>query len=190
LQFSELQPQEPNVEKTYARSFSCDKLAKDIYNRMRAHFPQLANFKGNFGIGNSAYASVEFGKTTIAKGANISIDSVVEGPSVPGTYQQPIYIDTAVKVQSVTTQLGEKGSTNWIGFTFETVPGHVLNPATISFQMQLPRSGTRHVRVSDSERSARANRKVAQRVQRGTATRVSGPHDAQRISSNPNPRSL
>jgi hypothetical protein len=92
--------------------------------------------KRNFGIGNSAYASVEFGKTTIAKGANISIDSVVEGPSVPGTYQQPIYIDTAVKVQSVTTQLGEKGSTNWIGFTFETVPGHVLNPATISFQMR------------------------------------------------------
>ena len=49
----------------------------------------------------------------------------------------------------------------------------------------IPRSSARHVRVPDFERSARANRKVAQGVQRRTTTRRSARHDTQGISINP-----
>ena len=119
-------PQNPDVTKTYSRDFDCNKAAKDIFHRLRTHFPKLANFAGNFGPGGLATAIVSFGSTPITKGASISISNVNLPP--PGTNLPALSISTSVTVQSVSTQVGST-----MGFTFGTVPGHVLYPATISF---------------------------------------------------------
>src|SRR6267378_240116 len=74
-------PQSPDVQKPYSRSFNCNKTNRDIFHRLRTHFPQFANFNGNFGPGGLASASVSFGSGTITKGATIPIHNVNFGPS-------------------------------------------------------------------------------------------------------------
>jgi RHS repeat-associated protein len=117
-------PQNSDVQKTYSRTFNCNKTNRDIFHRLRTHFPQFANFNGNFGPGGLASASVSFGSGTITKGATIPIHNVDVGPggSLPTTF------DVAVKVATVSTMAGRS-----MGFSFDTLPGHVLYPASISF---------------------------------------------------------
>src|SRR5215831_84143 len=57
-------------------------------------------------------------------------------------------------------------------------------------QSHLSPGGARHVRVYNFERGAGTNGKVAEGVQRRTATRCAGRHDSQRISIDPKPRNL
>jgi len=113
------------VQKPYSRTFNCNKTNRDIFHRLRTHFPQFANFNGNFGPGGLGSASVTFGSAPITKGATIPIHNVNSGPS---DYSPTVTFDVAVKVASVSTMAGRS-----MGFSFDTLPGHVLYPANISF---------------------------------------------------------
>jgi hypothetical protein len=117
--------QKRGVQKTYSRTFHCNKTNRDIFHRLRTHFPKFANFNGNFGPGGLASASVSFGSTLITKGATISIHNVNSGPTLDFP---TVTFDVAVKVATVSTQAGRA-----MGFSFDTLPGHVLYPASISF---------------------------------------------------------
>jgi len=113
------------VQKTYSRTFNCNKTNRDIFNRLRTHYPQFANFNGNFGPGGLARASISFGSALITKGAIIPIHNVNSGPTA---YSPAATFDIAVKVATVSTMAGRS-----MGFSFDTLPGHVLYPASISF---------------------------------------------------------
>ena len=109
--------------KSYSRTFFCEKSAKDIFHRLRTHFSKLANFTGAFGLNNEAYAIVTFGAKLITKGATIPIHNV----NFPPSPAPPFVFDVAVRVSAVT--YGGRAS----GFRFDTLQGHLLYPATISF---------------------------------------------------------
>jgi hypothetical protein len=120
--------QEGEVKKQIIRNFPCNKNARDIFHRLRTHFPDFANFKGSFNAG-LANAQIEFGKTPITVDATIGISGTIR---VPFPFDNPpgFVTEYNVSVRVVGVSLQADSS---MGFTFETLPGHVLYPAQIAF---------------------------------------------------------
>jgi len=118
-----------DVVKTYSQDFPCRLGASDVISAIDANFSSFGNFSGTFGPFGAplAEASVNFGSGPLTLGGNVSITNVNIAPSVPtGPGVSPPnvqIINTSVTVQTMTTT----------SFTFATVPGHVLYPATITF---------------------------------------------------------
>lgn len=97
---------------------------------MRIHFPEFANFAGDFGPTGipAARALIAFGNTPITKGAKIEISNtnIITGPHPMGT--KTINFNVSVTVNSVSMTSGSS-----MGFSFSTNDGHVLHPAAIAF---------------------------------------------------------
>jgi len=98
---------------------------------MEANFGGFGNYNGPFGPSGAASAVVTF-TGTVSLGATIAIHNVNVFP-VPSL--QPPYFTTATKTFDVKVQVTQVNSTS---FTFTTLPGHVLYPATISFAGSSP----------------------------------------------------
>jgi hypothetical protein len=93
--------------------------------QLEADFSKFANFVGNFGPLGVAVntAAVSFGSGPVTQGGSIPITDVNVIPNPFGYAPVVQTINTSVTVQSVSTT----------SFTFSTDPGHVLQPAAISF---------------------------------------------------------
>lgn len=95
---------------------------------MESNFPQFGNYSGNFGTLGIPYASATVTFTSIVSlGSTINIHNVNVDRITGGRVKTKIF-DVAVKVSQVTST----------GFSFVTLPGHVLYPATISFTASSP----------------------------------------------------
>jgi len=96
---------------------------------MEGNFSSYADYEGNFNLG-LVHAIVQF-SGAVSLGATISIhnsnyDTLTGGQLLNQTF------DVAVQVTQVTTN----------GFTFTTLPGHVLYPATITFAANSSQAGS------------------------------------------------
>jgi hypothetical protein len=117
-------PAKPDVSKSYiSKNISCSKGPSQIISDMEANFGNFANYNGNFGTFGIPFASatVTF-SGTVSMGATISIHNVNVDRITSGSIKSNTF-DVGVKVTQVTAT----------SFTFTTLPGHVLYPATISF---------------------------------------------------------
>ena len=120
----------PDVVKTYAlNNIACTKGPSQIISEMESTFGSFANFSGTFSYHHIPWAvtgtatfsgSVSLGNTISIH--NVNVDSVTEGKLKTLTF------DVKVQVTQVTST----------SFTFTTLPGHVLYPATISFSATSP----------------------------------------------------
>ena len=120
------EPQNSNVDvpKNYKKSFPCNQSADKVVSTIRKDFSKFANYGGRFGpLGATVnLATVRFGNTPVEVGNSISIHTGIYAPLInPHTLLETI--NTSVTVTEVDSQ----------NFSFTTVPGHVLYPASISF---------------------------------------------------------
>jgi hypothetical protein len=101
--------------------------AQGLMTAITANFSQFGNYEGGFGpLGIPfAQASVKFGQVPVTSGATISITNVNhdDGFSPDGT---PVFVQT-IKTSVVVDAVSATS------FTFDTVSGHVLHPASITF---------------------------------------------------------
>jgi hypothetical protein len=115
----------PDVNKTYPlNNTSCSKSPSQIISDMKGNFGSFANFNGTFaanGFPWAATGTVTF-SGTVALGATISIHNVNVDTLTHGFFKT-VTFDVAVEVTQVSSN----------SFTFTTLPGHVLYPATINF---------------------------------------------------------
>jgi len=122
----------PDVNKTYPLdNISCSKTPAQVISDMEANFASFANYNGPFGAFGIPYASAVVAFTrTVSQGATINIDNlnVIILPNM-----QIVTKEFKVAVQVTQTSSSE--------FTFATLPGHVLYPATISFSAVSPTPG-------------------------------------------------
>ena len=128
-------PSKPDVSKTYtSNNIQCNKTPTQVISDMEGNFSNFGNYTGPFGMGGVASAVVTF-SGSVSLGATITINNVNVFP-VPSL--QPPYIQIATKTFNVAVQVSQVTATS---FTFATLPGHVLYPATISFSASLPGTG-------------------------------------------------
>jgi hypothetical protein len=112
----------PDVSKPYPlNNISCSKIPSQIISDMEADFASFANFSGSFGPFGLASAVVTF-TGPVSSGATISIYNLNVFPLPNGKM--------ATKEFNVKVEVSQVNST---AFTFTTLPGDVLYPATISF---------------------------------------------------------
>jgi hypothetical protein len=119
----------PGVSKSYPlNNTSCSKTPSQVISDMEVNFGSFGDYDGAFGPFGipGAWGSVTF-TGTISLGAIINIHNVntVTIPNAVGPGGQVVTkeFNVAVQVSQVSPS----------SFTFTTLPGHVLYPATISF---------------------------------------------------------
>jgi hypothetical protein len=121
----------PDVSKPFQKTFPCGKNAAGVISVVTSDFSKFANYSGGFGPGGLplANANVNFGQGPVLQGRSISISNtntfLAPGSSDDLTPASQS-VNTSVNVQLVTPTT----------FTFATVSGHVLYPATITFSAQ------------------------------------------------------
>jgi hypothetical protein len=124
-------PQDPDVVKVVGRYMNCNKTAGEIMKEIQNDFSKFGNFRGSFGPYGSgvADARVDFTNPANFLASNVPI---FEGGRIliKSAYLAMGLITNSINT-SVTVHLVSSS-----GFTFETNPGHVLYPATISFAAQ------------------------------------------------------
>jgi hypothetical protein len=123
----------PDVNRSYPlTNGSCSKSPSQIISDMEANFGGFANYNGTYSFHHIPWAvtgTVTF-TGTVSLGNTVSIHNV-NVDTLTGGHVETMTFDVAVQV----TQLGATG------FTFTTLPGHVLYPATISFAASSPGAG-------------------------------------------------
>jgi len=114
------------VHPLYDGIFSCNANAQGLMQQVEGNFSQFANYQGSFSaLGVPVSASASFFPSTVVQGGTINIQNVNSlGNHSPG---QPAFF-TQVNGVSVTVS-----SVSPTSFTFDTNPGHVLYPASITF---------------------------------------------------------
>ena len=110
----------PDVVKPFPETVACTQTPNQLISDMEGNFSTYANYEGDFNSG-LVHAVVHF-SGSVSLGATISIynhnfDNLTGGERVNREF------DVAVRVTQVTSN----------SFTFATLPGHVLYPATITF---------------------------------------------------------
>ncbi len=119
-------PQNPalDIDRTWSREFDCNRSASDLFRTLRSEFSKFASFAGPI-AGGLGTAGIHFDKGPIIQRRTIDITTgVISNETVPGTSILPSQArQISVTVQNVSTT----------SFTFQTNPGHVLYPGTISF---------------------------------------------------------
>jgi RHS repeat-associated protein len=110
-------PGSPDVSKNYSETIKCNETSGQLLSHLESNFGNFANYSGTFGPLGAASANVPF-SGTVAKGSTITI---------VGTNTMLGGISQTQTVAVTVSALGPNG------FTFTTLPGHVLYPATISF---------------------------------------------------------
>ena len=121
-----------DVSKAYPlNEISCGKSPAQVISDMEQNFGSFANYTGNFGpIGiPAAYATVSF-TGTVSLGSTISIHNlnIITLPN----------LQVITKEFNVGVQVTQVSPTS---FTFATLQGHVLYPATISFSASSSQAG-------------------------------------------------
>ena len=114
-----------DVVKSYSRTFGCKSSASDMIRQLRGNFARFGDYSGLFGPFGipGAFGDIRFGRGAVIAGQSIPIFLTMFLP-LPGTGGfVAVPYQTSVIVREATAQ----------GFTFDTVPGHVLNPASITF---------------------------------------------------------
>ena len=129
---STVAPSKSNVSKAYPlNEISCGKSPAQVISDMEQNFGSFANYSGNFGpLGiPAAYATVSF-TGTVSLGSTVSIHNlnIITLPNLQVTTKE---FNVAVQVTQI----------NSTSFTFTTLPGHVLYPATISFSANSSQAG-------------------------------------------------
>jgi RHS repeat-associated protein len=114
------------VNKPYTGTFNCNTDAAGIMQQIESNFSQFGQYNGEFGpLGvPAASAAVTFGTgsaTPVVQGGSIPISAVIEGPTPIPVFGYKVNV--SVTVASVSPN----------SFTFNTDPGHVLYPASITF---------------------------------------------------------
>ena len=122
-------PSKVDVSKIYSfNGFSCKKTPTQIISDMETNFGNFANYNGPFGLMDVASATVSF-SGTVSLGATIQIHNVNTFP-VPQSQYDPNPPHESTQEFNVAVQVAQVTSNS---FTFTTLPGHVLYPATIIF---------------------------------------------------------
>jgi RHS repeat-associated protein len=113
-------PQDWQVRKDYGGPFKCTRTAQDLMSDIEKNFASFANFDGTFGALSAGHGTVTFmppdGVLNVGETIPIHLAATVVG--VPA-----VTLDTSINVISA--------NTNQV--SFETVPGHLHYPASISF---------------------------------------------------------
>jgi RHS repeat-associated protein len=114
------------VHPLYEGLFSCDMDAPSLMQQVEGNFSQFANYQGSFSaLGVSVSTSASFSPGAVTQGGTIDIQNVNSlGNSSGG---QPAFFS---QVNGVSVTVSSVSSTS---FTFDTNPGHVLYPASITF---------------------------------------------------------
>jgi RHS repeat-associated protein len=120
----------PNVTKTFEKTFSCDKNAAAVISVVTRDFSKFADYSGTFDVlgGPWAHSDVWFEMGPVKQGGHISITNV-------NTVNRPGYIDPGGSAYRINTGV-DVALVTPTTFTFDTVPGHVLYPASITFAAQ------------------------------------------------------
>jgi RHS repeat-associated protein len=111
----------PDVSKSYSETINCNETSAQLLTKLESNFGSFANYSGTFGPGGApaAAAQIQFsGNVSLGSTINITDVNTIFLPFLP-TQTQTV----AVTVSAISSS----------GFTFTTLPGHVLFPATISF---------------------------------------------------------
>jgi hypothetical protein len=120
-----LKPSTPDVSKTYPlNNISCGKSPSQVISDMEGSFASFGNYNGTYNFHHIPWAvtgTVTF-TGIVSLGATITIHNV-NVDTITGGHIKTQAFDVAVQVTQVSST----------GFTFTTLPGHVLYPATISF---------------------------------------------------------
>ncbi len=130
----------PDVVKSYPLSnFSCTKSPSQIISDMEANFGTFANWDGHSSfhlIPWAVHETVAF-TGTVTLGATINIQNVNVDSLTGGFINSKTFNVNVTVSQLISTS-----------FTFTTLPGHVLYPATISFAASSPGAGLLNFTIS------------------------------------------
>ncbi len=124
----------PGVNKSYPlNNISCRKSPSQIISDMEANFGSFGNFNGTYsfhGIPWAVTGNVTF-TGTVALNSTITINNL-NVDTITGGHLKTMPFKVFVQVTQVSAT----------SFTFTTLPGHVLYPATISFTASSSGAGT------------------------------------------------